>query len=716
MMESDTAFLDEAKNRLVKKKKKKDKIEKKLKKDKVEKKVKKDKIEKKVKKDKKKRKLENDATQERKKKKRIRKESGVTDKTKLVNGQSFDLESQDCEKDSENGVDFGDKKSILLKKCKNKKSKKIDSGDGENSLKRVKEKNEVDVEPSTNQMSLPKLNVAAKPSDYDLKMVGGRIVSFTAKEYLKPPPGVQEKDKSDEPATPVVEGDYGERNTSGVTLLLFYQYIEPVLDKKGLQSLLSYISRTGGEYSITGRMRTSTEGLNCTLTGEYTNIRKWCKDLREYGGDIKYFDQTEFKLTDNLPKGQAFPKLHAFEVDEIVNYGLSGMKAPSIMKAGVHLEPKDYHVKMTESDTVIIDVRNHYEAAIGKFQPPATGAKYIDPMMRKSTEFPVWLDKPETKEMLRGKQVMMYCTGGVRCERASALLRTKIEKEEDTKALNIKGVYQLQGGIDKYFREFPEGGWWRGKNYVFDKRFAHAPPAIESVEREKRRRQKLTENEKGTEKSLISPEPVERVLGKCEACQKAWDKYRGKRRCPTCGVPSLICKECSDKKGKALKSVRCDLCVKEGITSKSQIKEREEKEMEEYELKLRKTYGFEVKSRVRDTGTSNGLSTSTSAVTKKKIVPNPRNITRLFIKNMCVKKMNKERLCSYFRGITHIKWMTDRETKKWYGAVFVEMASPNDAARAIASVNKTHVDGRVINVSYAKPDPKNIWPPPECEI
>ena len=65
-----------------------------------------------------------------------------------------------------------------------------------------------------------------------------------------------------------------------------------------------------------------------------------------------------------------------------------------------------------------------------------------------------------------------YQTGGVRCERASALLKQKIETEDDTKSLGIKGVYQLQGGIDKYFKEFPEGGLWKGKNYVFDKRFS----------------------------------------------------------------------------------------------------------------------------------------------------------------------------------------------------------------------------------------------------
>ena len=102
---------------------------------------------------------------------------------------------------------------------------------------------------------------------------------------------------------------------------------------------------------------------------------------------------------------------------DLVNYGLAGPRAPEIGKhGGTHLEPEEYHRKMCEKDTVIIDVRNHYEANIGRFDPPEGGAKMIDPMMRKSTEFPVWLDKEETKEMLRGKQVLMYCTGGVRCE------------------------------------------------------------------------------------------------------------------------------------------------------------------------------------------------------------------------------------------------------------------------------------------------------------
>ena len=78
----------------------------------------------------------------------------------------------------------------------------------------------------------------------------------------------------------------------------------------------------------------------------------------------------------------------------------------------------------------------------------------------------VWLDKPETKEKLKGKNVLMYCTGGIRCERATALLKYKMENDPEIKNLGIQEVYQLQGGIDKYFKEFPDGGFWKGKNYV----------------------------------------------------------------------------------------------------------------------------------------------------------------------------------------------------------------------------------------------------------
>lgn len=93
------------------------------------------------------------------------------------------------------------------------------------------------------------------------------------------------------------------------------------------------------------------------------------------------------------------------------------------------------------------------------------GAECIVPGMRKSTDFPAWLASEDTKKKLAGKEVLMYCTGGVRCERASALLKREVGD-------SVRGVFQLQGGIEKYMQEFPDGGYWHGKNFVFDKREA----------------------------------------------------------------------------------------------------------------------------------------------------------------------------------------------------------------------------------------------------
>jgi UPF0176 protein len=97
--------------------------------------------------------------------------------------------------------------------------------------------------------------------------------------------------------------------------------------------------------------------------------------------------------------------------------------------------------------------------------PPSLPAPHPFPQMRVSTEFPMWAK--ENIDSLRDKQVLMYCTGGIRCERASALIRS----------LGHDNVFQLKGGIHKYLEEFPEGSesQWSGKNYTFDKRCLLSP-------------------------------------------------------------------------------------------------------------------------------------------------------------------------------------------------------------------------------------------------
>ena len=252
-------------------------------------------------------------------------------------------------------------------------------------------------------------------SNNDTAIVSSSAIEYYPDDYLK---HMQQKDKS------TTDNTKASIKTDNITLLLFYQYVEPPWDEDQFQKALQYVTTHGEKNGITGRMRVAREGLNCTLTGSYDGIRAWCAALRKFDGGrstidpntglkVTEFANTEFKLTDDLPLKQRFPKLHPFEVVELVNYGLAGSRAPPLSQhGGTHLEPTEYHKKMCESDTVIIDVRNHYEANIGRFNPPAGGAQMIDPKMRKSTEFPIWLEN--NKEKLRGKQVLMYCTGGVR--------------------------------------------------------------------------------------------------------------------------------------------------------------------------------------------------------------------------------------------------------------------------------------------------------------
>lgn len=272
-------------------------------------------------------------------------------------------------------------------------------------------------------------------------------------------------------------------------------------------------------------------------------------------------------------------------------------------------------------------------------------------------------------------------TGGIRCERATALLKYKMEKDPKIKGLNIQGVYHLQGGIDKYFKEYPDGGYWKGKNYVFDKRFAHAPPT----------------------KDPANATETETPMGKCEACGKAWDMYRGKRRCPTCGVPSLICRDCwkAHQDGTRVldRSIRCDLCVEENVRSKQQLREKHERDIQEYEACLR----------------DRGLLCPSENVETLLAAPNPQKITRVFLKNMCRKSMTEDILLSFLPSITHVVWRNDRKSGRFLGQAWAELESPDAAGRAVAKSGEI-VCGRPIYINYDAPDVKDAWPPPNSTV
>jgi hypothetical protein len=298
-------------------------------------------------------------------------------------------------------------------------------------------------------------------------------------------------------------------------------------------------------------------------------------------------------------------------------------------------------------------------------------------------------------------------------ERASALLRYKMEHDPDVRDLNIRAVYQLQGGVDKYFKVYPDGGdYWRGKNYTFDKRFAHEPTALQM------------KNHSTDEQAQQQPvQPQQGPIGQCEACHKPWDRYRGKRRCPTCGVPSLICKDCydQDQKGerKLDQTIRCDLCVEQNVYSKSTIRQRQATASQQYEERQRQK-GLLEPAAVATRPGGGGAEPPTPEdgapphpTPEETADDNPDQITRLYLKNMCRKTMTEEVLLEYFPSITHIVWNTRKGT--FLGQGWVEMESPSAAAQAVARSGEM-ILGRPIYIDYQPADAKDLWPPPKSAV
>ena len=240
-----------------------------------------------------------------------------------------------------------------------------------------------------------------------------------------------------------------------VSLVLFYQYVEPQWSRKEHKQALKYVINLGGRCKIHGRGRCAAEGLNCTMTGPPEAIRSFCTGLREWKPAI--FNETDFKITDGLEPEHDFRALTIKKTEDLVAYGLPSEVAPSLSTSHArHVDADEYHKLMSNPDSVIIDVRNTYETAIGHFQPPPGGATFLDPKMRNSIEFPKWLNAPETQRQIHGKQVLMYCTGGIRCERASALLDALARTSDG--AFQVADTVMVRGGIERYVKTFPEGG------------------------------------------------------------------------------------------------------------------------------------------------------------------------------------------------------------------------------------------------------------------
>ncbi|MEL7274407.1 MAG: rhodanese-related sulfurtransferase [Pseudomonadota bacterium] len=198
-------------------------------------------------------------------------------------------------------------------------------------------------------------------------------------------------------------------------------------------------------HGINGTLLLATEGINGTIAGSDEGIAAvldWLRsDPRFAALEVKYSRASEapfYRMKVRLKK-------------EIVTLGVEGVDAAN--EQGTYVKPADWNALIARNDVIVVDTRNDYEVAIGTFE----GA--TNPRTNSFRELPQWVE--DKLEAAPDTPVAMFCTGGIRCEKSTAYLRSK----------GYENVYHLQGGILKYLEEVPkEESLWRGDCFVFDQR------------------------------------------------------------------------------------------------------------------------------------------------------------------------------------------------------------------------------------------------------
>jgi UPF0176 protein len=200
---------------------------------------------------------------------------------------------------------------------------------------------------------------------------------------------------------------------------------------------------------IKGTLLIAREGINGTVAGSEAAIADLIAHLEampEFAGlDVKYSAAGE------MPFHRTKVRLKR----EIVTMGVPDIDP--LAGAGAYVDPGDWNALIADPDTVVVDTRNGYEVALGSF------AGAINPQTESFRDFPDWVAR--NRDALDGKKVAMFCTGGIRCEKATAYVKSQ----------GIDEVFHLKGGILKYLEEVPaEESLWRGECFVFDERVSVA--------------------------------------------------------------------------------------------------------------------------------------------------------------------------------------------------------------------------------------------------
>ena len=228
-----------------------------------------------------------------------------------------------------------------------------------------------------------------------------------------------------------------------ITVSAFYKFVS-IDDPAALQGVLA---AGGCALGLKGTILLASEGINATISGEAASIAKFLEDLR---ADARFHDLVS---KESVNAKHPFKRYKVKVKPEIVTFGQPDLNPAA--NAGAYVRPEDWNALIQDPDVIVVDTRNFYEFGIGTFE----GA--IDPKTQTFRDFPNFVR--EALDPARDTKIAMFCTGGIRCEKATAYMRSQ----------GFKDVYHLEGGILKYLEVVPEDqSLWRGECFIFDERIA----------------------------------------------------------------------------------------------------------------------------------------------------------------------------------------------------------------------------------------------------
>ncbi len=272
----------------------------------------------------------------------------------------------------------------------------------------------------------------------------------------------------------------------------FYKFT--LIKAEDLQELRNRIYDLGGS-NIRGLLLLGTEGINATIAGPQQDISEFKKKLVS----IPQIGALEFK--DSVSHFQPFRRWSVKIREEIVTLGVVEPE----LNSNDYLTAAEWHAAISDGNATVIDTRNFYETGLGKFH----GA--VDPNISKFSDFPKFLD---SSALPKDKRYLIYCTGGIRCEKAILEMQRK----------GFSDVKQLQGGILKYLEEYPDGHF-EGECFVFDNRVA------------------VDANLKPTQRYRL--------------CPHCGNPGETRISCAKCSKPAIICESCKDLEFKDTCSKNC---------------------------------------------------------------------------------------------------------------------------------------------------------------